>query len=223
MSGSQLIKQYNHNELTDSDFEELASLSRAAFAEHLKQDINFRDTTITGAEIKRDILRTGDTVFAYYLEGKMAGYARRIKIARESHVYVKCNGMATMPECRGLHIGRQLTEATLAWAKGQGAEYMLLDTSTRAKRIVAYHHDHGYKDWYYGHWPEKNYISVFMRRDLGKPYPAIMRIARLMASWCAIHNQYTYYGQERTIYKFWKTLRLKLRIRSRLKNIAGKF
>lgn len=70
------IKSYKHNELTSKDFEELASISRAAFAEHKQQGINFRDTTITGDEMAQSLTQGRDTVFIFYLEERAVGYMR---------------------------------------------------------------------------------------------------------------------------------------------------
>lgn len=209
------IKQYRYNELTAEDFDELATISRAAFAEHKLKGINFRDTTITGVEMAQSFTQGGDTVFIYYLERRAVGYCRGHIDSHGSAKYLLNDGMATMPECRKMHIGRKMTDEMEAWAVREGAEYALLNTSDRAKRIKAYHHAHGYKDWYYGHWSGKSYISVFMRKDLGKPYPRIKRLARLWASWIKVHARYTRYGKNRLPFRALRYLRDKLGIRSR--------
>lgn len=210
------IKQYRCNELTAADFETLAAISRAAFAEHKQQGIDFRDTTITGDEMAQSLTQGGDTVFVYYLEGRAVGYCRGHIRCQDNTKHLLHDGIATMPECRKMHIGRKLTDEMEAWAVWEGAEYALLNTSDRAERIKAYHHAHGYKNWYYGHWSGKSYISVFMRKDLGKPYPRIKRLARLWASWIKVHARYTRHGKNRLPFRAYGYLCGKLGIRARL-------
>lgn len=207
------IKSYKYNELTSKDFEELASISRAAFAEHKQQDINFRDTTITGDEMAQSLTQGRDTVFIFYLEERAVGYMRGHIKREDDTTYLFCDGIATLPECRKMHIGRKMADKMEAWAVQAGAKYALLNTSDRAERIKAYHHAHGYKDWYYGHWSGKSYISVFMRKDLGKPYPRIKRLVRVWTSWIKVHARYTSYGKNRLPFRAYRYLRSKLKIR----------
>lgn len=211
------IKSYKYNELTSKDFEELASISRAAFAEHGQRGINFRDTTITASEIAKSLAQENDTVFIFYIDGKTAGYTRG-RLSRHKGKLVAYNdGIAVLPEHRGKQIGRLLNQEFHEWAKQGGALYATLSTSCRAQRIVAYHHSQGYKDWFYAYIAGKTYISVFMRKDFGKPSSRISRLLLLYTSWCVIHAMYTKYGQERILAKPLGYLLMKLRhLRTRL-------
>lgn len=210
------IRHYHHSELSTQQYAELAAVSRAAFAEHKVRGINMRDTEITPEEMRQNLCNHNDTVFIIYHGERMVGYARGSIAACAGQTALLAEGLATLPEYRGQSLGRRLVRVMEDWALSHGAQFARLDTSDKAVRIKSYHHSCGYKDWYYEHLPNRNYISIYMRKDYGQPYPPFKRLARLWTSWIKAHARYTRHGKNRLPFRAYGYLCGKLGIRAGL-------
>ena len=52
--------------------------------------------------------------------------------------------MYLRPASRGLGLGKQLLDTSLAWAKAQGATHIVLDTMEKMTRAIAFYEAHGF-------------------------------------------------------------------------------
>ena len=52
--------------------------------------------------------------------------------------------MYLRPAARGLGLGKQLLDASLAWTKSQGGTHVVLDTMEKMTRAIAFYEAHGF-------------------------------------------------------------------------------
>lgn len=52
--------------------------------------------------------------------------------------------MYLRPASRGLGLGRQLLETSIAWTRSQGATHIVLDTMEKMTRAIAFYEAHGF-------------------------------------------------------------------------------
>lgn len=190
------IEQYHFSEITPSLAEELALLNRSAYAKYKAQNINLRGVDITGEQLRCSIESEKRMTFIFFDGDKMVACTYG-SIARDAQgvLFLYACGLACLPEYSKKGCAPFLVKARERWAKKQGAEYARLDTATRAEDTKKYHHACGYKDWYYGYWGGKHYISIVMRKDYGKPYPTWRRLLRLCCSYIRVRARYSEYGE----------------------------
>lgn len=191
------IKQYNYDEPDEDLLETLAEITRAAFAEYSKDNINFRGVDMSADLLNRSIRRTEQTVFVLEKEGKPVAYCRGYMAASGGQAFLHCEGVAVHPSCRRQGLAEALTGERERWGKSQGAAYAVLNTSVKATKAKRFHHSHGYKDYGYTHFEGKRYLSVLMRKDYGEPYPETRRRIGLVKSWLLMRLLFTRNGEDR--------------------------
>lgn len=187
-----------YDELSADCLAELAAVTRAAFAEYKQANINFRGMKMTAETLFASMAASKETVFIMRVGESIVAYCRGY-MARENGVMcLHCETMAVLPSCRGQGYARRVASALEQWGLGLGAEYAMLDTSVFAHNALRFHRLRGYKPWYYRHYHQRTYISIHMRKDFGKPYPAYRRVARLWYSYLRVRLWHTRRG-ERTL------------------------
>lgn len=205
------LKIARYDELTDAQYDELASMMRASFAEYASNDINMRGVTANGPDLRQELTEHGETLFLLYQGDSIVAYAKGHIVDYAGDRFLACEGVAVHPEFRRGGIGKLLATHREEWSKEQGATFALLGTAVKAKKAVAFHHRNGYKDWRYSHSWNRNYYSIFMRKDYGKPYPTLRRLAKLYVSWLLAHLTYSEKGSKRPMYYIMPVLKKLLR------------
>ncbi len=91
---------------------------------------------------EEEILARGGTIFFARLEGKIVGTAALLKRDNETFEIAK---MAVAPGAQGKQAGRRLAEASIAWARGNGAKRIILLTDNRLRAAVGLYRKLGFK------------------------------------------------------------------------------
>ncbi len=73
---------------------------------------------------------------------------------------------AVLPELQGLGLGSRLLDFIEAHARENGKSRIVLDTSEKADHLIDYYEKRGYKYVHHWQWPEVNYRSVVMSKEL---------------------------------------------------------
>ena len=73
---------------------------------------------------------------------------------------------AVEPDLQKLGIGSRLMDFAESLAKSRGKKRMVLDTSENAEHLIKYYNKRGYKYLHSWQWPDVNYKSVVMVKDL---------------------------------------------------------
>lgn len=201
MHDSHSIQRFHHSQLTPQQLDQLAAISRAAFAEYAPDGMNMRDITITGDELRESLERGNESVFIFMQESRPAGFCRGAVEQDGNLAVLRSEGIAVLPECRKRGIAFRLVAYMEQWAVSQSAAYARVDTACRAAGAKAFHHRCGNKDWHYMHFPERTYLSIVMRKDFSAPLPAFPRLLRLYSSWLLVHALFSRCGKERLWYR----------------------
>lgn len=191
------ITMHAYNELPVEWLEQLAAVTREAFAEYGVQGINFRGVDMSADLLQRSLARTEQHIFILWIEGKIAGYCRGYIEKKDGYAVLKCEGIAIPPKYRNPMYARMLDRERERWGKAQGATCAVLNTSVKAASAKKFHHANGYKDYGYTHFEGKRYLSVLMRKDYGEPYPEARRRIGLVKSWLLMRLVFTRNGEER--------------------------
>lgn len=202
--------------LTQEDYEMMAALSRAAFAEYKKEaGLNFRGVTMT-ADMVRELAEKGTFFVIVYKDGKAVAYgSSRIVTNDQGHRILHGEGLACHPDYRRLKLGWHIAQIKEAWGREQGADYFLLDTSCKAAKAIAFHKRNGYKVWGYTHHATTNYYSVIMRKEARMHWGEWERRKSILLSWIRAHMCWDEAGNPRYIGQ--KLLRGAGKIRSLLR------
>ena len=73
--------------------------------------------------------------------GELLGTAGMFRL---SPTMFELRKMYLRPASRGLGLGKQLLDASLAWTKDQGATHVVLDTMEKMTRAIAFYEAHGF-------------------------------------------------------------------------------
>jgi ribosomal protein S18 acetylase RimI-like enzyme len=146
------------------DAAELASLLRAAYAEHGAAGLNFSAATTTEARVLRRIA-TRD-VYVLHRANRLIGTItlRTKQDEHGPHGYV--NSLAVDPQLKGTGLGRLLLERAEQEAVKRGFSRMRLDTAKPATDLVGWYERRGYRAVTEVHWDGKTYDSVVMEKVL---------------------------------------------------------
>lgn len=189
------IETLHHSELTPELCEQIVQVNYAAYAKYRATNINMRGLSMTWEQLAESLRRNDETVFLLYENDSLMAYARGVvEPDAAGTMYLRAEGLATVPQSARKGYASALVKAREAWAQKRGACYARLDTSHRAADTVNYHHSRGYRDWYYRYIGGRTYISIYMRKDYGTPYPAYRRLLRLWATYLLVRSQHTEYG-----------------------------
>lgn len=199
MNDNNLIIRYaNVDDLTSEDYEEMADVSRAAFAEYKRKlNLNFRGVTMR-ADYLREQAKKGVSFINMYHEGKLIAYCG-MELHNDSHgiACVHMQGIATHPQYRRLHLGRRLTQLFEQWGIEQGAAYFELNTSCKAVQALLFHRSNRYEPWAYTHFSTTNYYSVIMRKPVTLRWSEWRRRRSLVSTWIHTHLTWDEAGNRR--------------------------
>lgn len=196
------IRHADVNDLTDADYEMMAGLSRAAFAEYKKQsNLNFRGVTMTG-EMVRKMAEKGTHFVILYYKGEPVAYGGSRLIKKGELTMLHGDGLACLPNYRGLKLGLRIAQLKEQWGVEQGADYCELDTSCKAVKARRFHEANGYKNWGYVHHATTNYYSVIMRKEIRAHWPEKQRRKNLLVTWVRCRLQYRESGEPRRFSRF---------------------
>lgn len=189
------IETLHHSELTPELYKSIVQVNYAAYAKYRATNINMRGLSMTWEQLAESLRRNDETVFLLYEGDSLAAYARGVvEPDAAGTLFLRAEGLAALPECEKKGYAPFLARKREKWAKKQGAQYARLDTCNRASETKQYHHASGYRDWYYRYLGGRNYISIYMRKDYGAPYPAYRRLLRLWATYLLVRSLHTEYG-----------------------------
>jgi GNAT superfamily N-acetyltransferase len=160
-----LIRPY-----VDSDsISEITSLLHRAYKEHADMGMLFlashQDEAVTLERIKRG------TCFIAELDGKIVGTITLYDAAASRHYNFLTGGcyfgqFAVEPELQSSGVGSMLLEKVEMLAREWGLKQIALDTSEDAKELIKYYEHRGYKFLDYVQWPDVNYRSVRLVKEL---------------------------------------------------------
>jgi putative acetyltransferase len=85
--------------------------------------------------------RGGQFWIARAESGELLGTAGMFRL---SPAMFELRKMYLRPASRGLGLGKQLLDASLAWSKSQGATHVVLDTMEKMTRAIAFYEAHGF-------------------------------------------------------------------------------
>ncbi|MCR5183154.1 MAG: GNAT family N-acetyltransferase [Opitutales bacterium] len=142
--------------------EEIASLSRDAYREHLEKNINFAATKRTADDIRR----IGKGAFlSYAVEGDKIVGCVVFHINREKKT-AHGENYAVSPAFKGQKIGMRLAESLCRFLAEEGIDVYKLDTSTKTPHVINFHKKYGCKIVGMASWPNTNYYSVILRKAI---------------------------------------------------------
>lgn len=194
-----IIRYANVDNLACEDYEKMAEVSRAAFAEYKKdKNLNFRGVTMTADDVHR-LAEKGVCFINIYQEEKLIAYcgAELRTDPGDGAVFVHMQGIAIHPQYRRLHIGKHLTQLREKWGVEQGAEYFELNTSCKATQALRFHRSNQYKPWAYTHFSTTNYYSVIMRKSVTQRWSEWGRWRSLVSTWIHTHLTWDEAGNRR--------------------------
>lgn len=200
------VKIINWQELSAEQYETLAGISRAAYSEYVKDNINFRGINVTGAELKERMERGRQTAFLLVVDGRVAAFCLAFLSGEGPGKHMHNEGVAVHPDFRRQGLGKRIVLEHEQWAREQGARYIELSTSLKATNAIRFHKSNGYVPYGYTYYPGKTYQSIVMRKYFGAPWPAISRWRHLLKTWLMVNLVRNWNGKER----FW--IRLKRRL-----------
>lgn len=102
-----------------------------------------------------------------YLEGKAVGCVLLRELASIQHA-VECKRLYVRPAARGRGIADKLMEALEAFAQGQGAEFVYLDSHSGLRSAIALYRNRGYVDC--ERYNENPQATVFLRKRISGPF-----------------------------------------------------
>ena len=153
--------------------EELTALLHRSYKPLAEMGLHFIATHQT-VEYTRKYFRKGECYILVNPENKICGTifyyletfhdAPEIYKDKDSVLFGK---FAVDPELQRYGIGSKLMDFAESLALSRGKKYMVLDTSDQAEHLIKYYEKRGYKYLHPWQWPDVNYASVVMIKDLG--------------------------------------------------------
>ena len=193
-------------QLSDADWDKLTEMTHAAFKEHAERGLTMLSVSCSASFLKNRCL--GNKLILAKASDKTVGYyCFSIMPITNNQTIFKCVTLAIHPNFKRRGLGRELHRLALEQARQYDCAYGILDTSCGAASARAAHKAAGYKDWYYTHFPNANYYSIVMRKDLTSPLSAYARCKALACSWLEIHLKITETGKPRLLYSMYKKLK----------------
>lgn len=159
-------------DLNYDSVEELTDLLHRAYKPLADIGLNFIATHQT-VEYTRKYFRKGECYLLMNPENKMCGtifyYNETFKDAPDifkDKDTVLFGKFAVEPEIQKNGIGSMLMDFAEQLAKQRGKKRMVLDTSENAEHLIRYYNKRGYKYLHHWQWPDVNYKSVVMVKEL---------------------------------------------------------
>jgi len=163
------IRLFDQN---NDSVEELTDLLHRAYKPLAEMGLNFIATHQT-VEYTRKYFRKGECYILLEPSGKMCAtifyYNETFRDAPEifkDKDTVLFGKFAVEPDLQKLGIGSRLMDFAESLAKSRGKKRMVLDTSENAEHLIKYYNKRGYKYLHSWQWPDVNYKSVVMVKDL---------------------------------------------------------
>ena len=158
------------DEKTDS-VEELTGLLHRAYKRLADMGLNFI-ATFQSVEYTRNYFKKGEC-YILESEGKLAGtvfyYTSMWDDAPEIYKEndsVLIGKFAVEPELQKLGLGSMLMDFVESHARANNKKRVVLDTSERAFHLIDYYNKRGYEYKHHWQWPDVNYKSVVLSKEL---------------------------------------------------------
>lgn len=159
-------------DVQNDSVEELTDLLHRAYKPLADKGLNFI-ATHQSVEYTRNYFRKGECYILVNPENKICGtifyYLQTFHDAPEifkDNDTVLFGKFAVEPELQKSGIGSKLMDFTESIAKSRGKKQMVLDTSENAGHLIKYYEKRGYKYIHHWQWPDVNYTSVVMLKQL---------------------------------------------------------
>ena len=158
------------NESVDS-VEELTELLHRAYKRLADMGLNFI-ATYQSAEYTRNYFRKGQC-FVLTSGKKIEGtiFYQTVMWDDAPEIYkdpdsVLVGKFAVEPSLQKIGLGEKLMDFAEGYAAGEGKKRVVLDTSEKAFHLIEYYTRRGYKFIENWQWPDVNYRSVIMSKEL---------------------------------------------------------
>jgi GNAT superfamily N-acetyltransferase len=148
---------------------EITSLLHRAYKAHADMGLHFvashQDDTITLDRIDRG------KCFIAEMDGKIVGTITLYDVAASRHYDLLAGGcyfgqFAVEPDIQSSGIGSMLLQKVEDLAREWGLTQIALDTSEHATGLIKYYEKRGYKFLDFVQWPDVNYRSVRLVKEL---------------------------------------------------------
>ena len=194
-------------DLSAEDWEEILTVTHAAFAEHAQKGINMAPCTNTMEQHK--LFLNNCQIFLIREDKTLVAYkAGRVEKNGEQ-CYFQVQLTCVLPSYKGKGLGKKVHALLEQWAIEHNCQYLQTDTSCKAKSSLAYHHAIGFRNWYFCHFNKRNYNSIVLRKDLLSKYSESNRRFVLLLSWISLHAKFRSNGAPTLLYRLFKHLQQK--------------
>ncbi len=151
--------------------EELTELLHRAYKRLADMGLNFIATFQT-AEYTRNYFKKGEC-FVLTSGKEISGtiFYQTVMWDDAPEIYkladsVLVGKFAVEPELQKLGLGNKLMDFVESYAAGNGKKRVVLDTSEKALHLIEYYKRRGYNFIEFWQWPDVNYRSVIMSKEL---------------------------------------------------------
>ena len=134
------------------------------YAASLGVDLCFQDFDAEMAQLPGEYTLPRGALLSAWVNGELAGCcALRPLDSADYPVACEMKRLYVRPAYRGLHLGRQLTEAIMDAARNLGYQHVLLDTMSELEAARALYEDLGFKEippYYFNPIPGVHYLMA---------------------------------------------------------------
>lgn len=194
-------------DLSESEWDEPASLARLAFSTHA-DGVNMMGCYLYPEGLKQRSRQGGVIFCAYNTDNKLIAYTlcRFYNIHSSKNRYGEIVLTAVHPDEKRKGLGKNLFRMTEEYALRHGVSVLYTDTSEKAYSSRAYHRSCGFREWGYTHFPGKNYHSIiFRKRLIGRDFPGFSMFHCILSR-CRTLMKWTESGQWTPLLRFKKHL-----------------
>ena len=185
--------------LSAEQWDTVLEMTHKSFAEHAEAGLTMLSCSCSMDLLKKRV--TGKQLIIAEIAAKIVGYYCVEVSSTGGQNVLHCVTLAVHPEFKRRGIGKTLHRLALEYGLQRGCAYALLDTSCRAAGTRAAHRAAGYRDWFYTHFPNANYYSIVMRKDMAEKLSPIARMRSLISSWFKLHLKMNQKGELRWAYR----------------------
>lgn len=191
--------------LSFDEWTEMTLITRLAFDEHAQNGLNMLPCNATYETMQR--MLQGCQVFLIKSNEQLVAFnaGRLMNDGDKKYLYRAITSVHPNFKRRGL--GKMAHNLFETWARENGCSYLVTDTSCKAHSSHAYHKAMGFEDWQYASWPNTNYYTVILKKDLtDNPPSKFQKRITLIKSYICVHLKWDCNGKERLIYRIWRKL-----------------
>ncbi len=153
-------------EETDYSYEDCLSLIKESFSEHKRNGLHYPCLDYTLESYIENMKDHIIWVVVDSLSNNLVGVCSMIILSDGRFLYALDHHDAVSTQYKGKGIGSLMKEVKANYSRGK-CEYMLATTAERAKSVINWHKKNGYFIIRYASYPDTNYYSVVMRKQLG--------------------------------------------------------